>query len=107
MTGPVKRWLAIEQRPPLPARTPSGRIRLALDIVSIPLSAGLAMIAMLAAFTFLGMQAAQAVGAEACANEAIRTEQGLAALRLPDCRAYEMVTPAAKGSGESEAINAG
>src|SRR4051794_26431262 len=100
MIGPVKRWRAIEQRPPLPARTPSGPIRPALGVAPKPLSVGLGMIAMLAAFTFLGMQAAQAVGAEACANEAIRAEQGLAALRLPDCRAYEMVTPAAKGSGE-------
>lgn len=28
-----------------------------------------------------------------CANEAIRAEQGPAALALPDCRAYEFVTP--------------
>jgi hypothetical protein len=31
--------------------------------------------------------------ATACANEAIRQEQGPAALSLPDCRAYELVTP--------------
>lgn len=43
--------------------------------------------------------------AEGCPNEARRSEQGASA--LPDCRAYEMVTPAAKGSGEPEPINAG
>lgn len=31
--------------------------------------------------------------AQTCANEAIRQEQGPAALALPDCRAYEMVSP--------------
>jgi hypothetical protein len=34
----------------------------------------------------------------ACPNEAIREEQG--GLSLPECRAYEMVTPPSKASGE-------
>ncbi len=36
-----------------------------------------------------------------CANEARRAEQGATA--LPECRAYEMVTPSSKGSGEPNA----
>jgi hypothetical protein len=36
---------------------------------------------------------AQPAHAAGCANEAIRTAQGAAALALPDCRAYELVTP--------------
>ena len=34
-----------------------------------------------------------ALAAEACPNEAIRAEQGASAVALPDCRAYEMVSP--------------
>jgi hypothetical protein len=33
-----------------------------------------------------------------CANEAIRAEQGPASLALPDCRAYELVTPGSSPS---------
>jgi hypothetical protein len=44
------------------------------------------------------------VAAEGCANEAQRIEQASA---LPDCRAYEMVTPQLKGSGEPEPISGG
>jgi hypothetical protein len=41
----------------------------------------------------------------ACGNEARRVEQGSTA--LPDCRAYELVTPPDKDSGEPEAVVAG
>ncbi|HEY2478874.1 MAG TPA: hypothetical protein VGI17_09080 [Solirubrobacterales bacterium] len=42
---------------------------------------------------FVKAQPAHAAG---CANEAIRQAQGAAALALPDCRAYELVTPGAQ-----------
>lgn len=37
---------------------------------------------------------------ESCPNNVRRQEQGEAAVLLPECRAYELVTPADKGSGE-------
>ncbi|HEX5308044.1 MAG TPA: hypothetical protein VFW38_03080 [Solirubrobacteraceae bacterium] len=40
-----------------------------------------------------------------CSNEAVRTEQ--AATALPECRAYELVSPAEKDSGEPRATVAG
>jgi len=39
------------------------------------------------------VMAVPADAAEGCVNEAVRVEQGAAALALPDCRAYEMVSP--------------
>lgn len=47
---------------------------------------------------------ASAAAAESCPNEARRLEQGVT---LSECRAYEMVTPAVKGSGEPSAIDLG
>ena len=46
----------------------------------------------------LALASAPAAPAAGCPNEVIRSEQGTVA--LPDCRAYELVTPAAKGGGE-------
>ncbi len=51
-----------------------------------------------------GAPAATAAG-ESCSNEAIRTSQDANA--LPGCRAYELVTPANKDSGEPKAVIAG
>lgn len=53
---------------------------------------GLLAVALLATATAPGAQGAE------CPNEARRAEQGSGA--LPDCRAYELVTPAGEDSGE-------
>lgn len=52
----------------------------------------------LIALALLALAAAPGARAVGCSNEARRTEQGSAA--LPDCRAYELVTPAGKDSAE-------
>jgi hypothetical protein len=49
--------------------------------------------------------AAAPVAAAACPNEAVRQEQ--AAVALPDCRAYELVTPTQKDATEPKAVVAG
>jgi hypothetical protein len=48
---------------------------------------------------------ADAPGEPPCENEALRAEQGSTA--VPGCRAYELVTPASKDSGEPKAVVAG
>ena len=52
----------------------------------------------LTAVLSLGLLPAGAGAAEGCANEARRVEQG--ATFLPDCRAYEKVSPEEKGGGD-------
>jgi len=52
----------------------------------------LALCASCAAALLLALFSSSARAA-GCANEAIRAEQGAAALALPDCRAYELVSP--------------
>jgi hypothetical protein len=42
---------------------------------------------------------------DACSNEPRRVEQG--SISLPDCRAYELVTPVEKDNGEPKAIQVG
>src|SRR6185437_4056727 len=61
-------------------------------VSSVTLAASSAVIASLACAAML-LLAPGAGAAEGCPNEARRLEQGAAALALPDCRAYEMVSP--------------
>lgn len=51
------------------------------------------LLAAVVALAWAWAQGPQAATAAGCANEAIRAEQGAAALALPDCRAYELVSP--------------
>ena len=53
----------------------------------------------------LGLGSVPVLAAGGCPNEAIRKEQG--STRLPDCRAYELVSPVYKGgygAGKIEAV---
>lgn len=52
-----------------------------------------ALVAIVLVALVLVIAAAPRAAAAACANEAIRTQQGSAAQALPDCRAYELVSP--------------
>jgi hypothetical protein len=64
-------------------------------------ASAMAAVVGLGASAFIGSATPTARAAEGCPNEAQRVEQASA---LPECRAYEMVTPPLKGSGEPEPI---
>ena len=67
--------------------------------VGAPRAGAFARSALAALALVLGFALFPASGRAAeCANEARRAEQGSSA--LPDCRAYELVTPPGKGSAE-------
>jgi len=74
--------------------------------VSSGIGAGLALMALVLACLGSGILATSAQ-AEGCPNEQLRGREG-AALRLPDCRAYEQVSPVAKNFtdalGEAEVV---
>ncbi len=56
---------------------------------------GTACASLIAAAALLATSAAPAAATETCPNEARRTEQGAPGRALPDCRAYELVSPTA------------
>lgn len=60
--------------------------------IQVAPAAGLVAVCALCAALLLALPMSSARAAT-CANEAIRVEQGSAALGLPDCRAYEFVSP--------------
>src|ERR1022692_549566 len=63
------------------------------------ISAAAASLSLLAGCTLVAAPAALASGEEGCPNEAIRTSQDANA--LPECRAWELVTPAQKDNIEA------
>jgi len=65
---------------------------------------GLACLALLALAALLAGGASSAAGAEECPNEIRRTEQGVAAVALPDCRAYENATPESRPHASSDGL---
>lgn len=54
---------------------------------------GLLVLCVSLAALLLTLSVVPSARAEVCPNEAIRSEQGAAALALPECRAYELVSP--------------
>jgi hypothetical protein len=60
--------------------------------------AGLLAVCASCAALLLASSTVPSAQAATCANEAIRAEQGSAALALPDCRAYELVSPGSNPS---------
>jgi len=65
----------------------------AADVAVTIASAAVAGTAILAFLIWVFFSAPSVAAAAGCTNEAIRTEQGQAAMSLPECRAYELVSP--------------
>jgi hypothetical protein len=64
--------------------------------------AGVLFFALASVFALAFVHASPSMAASGCPNEAIRVEQGSAALALPACRAYELVSPGSNPSVTSD-----
>lgn len=75
------------------------------------LASVIAFAVIVAAMVWCGSGAASAAAEQVCSNETVRAEQGAAGLGLPNCRAYELVSPPgsvpARGGDESVAAVGG